>query len=304
MKVFITGATGVLGRVVARLLVDGGYQVRALARSARNESQLREIGAEPFTANLFDSSSLRKALMGRDAVLHLATHIPPAKDSTRPGAWRENDRIRTEGTRSLVDAALECGVPTFIYPGIVFVYPDGGANWLDTTTPPAPTPILRSSLDAEAEVVRFTGAGHRGIVLRMAGFYGPTAPNTLHMLRSAQGGIALIFGRNKAYQSLIWLDDAALAVVDALRRASAGIYDVVDDEPLQKRELAATLAKAVRRRRLLRPPAFLLWLFGGGNVMFLARSQRVSNRKFKAETGWSPMVPSARQGFDLLSILP
>ncbi len=304
MKVFITGATGVLGRVVARLLLDGGYQVRALARSARNESELREIGAEPFTANLFDSSSLRKALMGREAVLHLATHIPPAKDATRPGAWRENDRIRMEGTRSLVDAALECGVPTFIYPGIVFVYPDGGANWLDTTTPPAPTPILRSSLDAEAEVVRFTGAGHRGIVLRMAGFYGPSAPNTLHMLRSAQRGIALIFGRNKAYQSLIWVDDAALAVVDALRRASAGIYDVVDDEPLQKWELAATLAKAVRRRRLLRPPAFLLWLFGGKNVMFLARSQRVSNRKFKAETGWSPMVPSARQGFDLLSILP
>jgi len=242
--------------------------------------------------------------MGRDAVLHLATHIPPAKDATRPGAWRENDRIRMEGTRSLVDAALECGVPTFIYPGIVFVYPDGGANWLDTTTPPAPTPILRSSLDAEAEVARFTGAGHRGIVLRMAGFYGPSAPNTLHMLRSAQRGIALIFGRNKAYQSLIWVDDAALAVVDALRRASAGIYDVVDDEPLQKWELAATLAKAVRRRRLLRPPAFLLWLFGGKNVMFQARSQRVSNRKFKAETGWSPMVPSARQGFDLLSILP
>ena len=215
MKVFITGATGVLGRVVARLLLDGGYQVRALARSARNQSQLREIGAEPFAANLLDSSSLRKALMGRDAVLHLATHIPPAKDATRPGAWRENDRIRTEGTRSLVDAALECGVPTFIYPGIVFVYPDGGANWLDTTTLPAPTPILRSSLDAEAEVVRFTGAGHRGIVLRMAGFYGPTAPNTLHMLRSAQRGIALIFGRNKAYQSLIWVDDAALAVVDA-----------------------------------------------------------------------------------------
>src|SRR5438093_1710432 len=304
MKVFITGATGVLGRVVARLLLDGGYQVRALARSARNESQLREIGAEPFTANLFDSSTIRKALMGLDAVLHLPTHIPPAKDSTRPGAWRENDRIRMEGTRSLVDAALECGVPTFIYPGIVFVYPDGGANWLDTTTPPAPTPILRSSLDAEAEVVRFTGAGHRGIILRMAGFYGSVASNTVEMLRTAHLGIAPIFGRNAAYQPLIWVDDAALAVVDALRKASAGIYDVVDDEPLQKRELAVTLAQAVHHRRLVRPPVFLLWLLAGKNFMFLARSQRVSNRKFKAETGWSPMIPSAREGFKLLSIPP
>src|SRR5438552_11953051 len=148
MKVFITGATGVLGRVVARLLLDGGYQVRALARSARNESQLREIGAEPFTANLFDSSSLRKALMGRDAVLHLATHIPPAKDATRPGAWRENDRIRREGTRNLVDSDIECGVTTFIYPGIVLVYPDGGANWLDAATAPAPSSSLPFLLDA------------------------------------------------------------------------------------------------------------------------------------------------------------
>src|SRR5207249_471849 len=99
MKIFITGATGVLGKVVARLLVDGGYQVRGLARSGRNESQLREIGAEPFTANLFDPSSLGEALAGRDAVLHLATHIPSAKDATRPGAWRENDHIRRQGTR-------------------------------------------------------------------------------------------------------------------------------------------------------------------------------------------------------------
>ena len=255
MKIFVTGGTGVLGRVVARLLVDGGYHVRALSRSPRNESQLRQIGAEPFAANLLDPSSLREVLTGRDAVLHLATHIPAAKDATRPGAWRENDRIRSEGTRNLVNAAIECGVATFIYPGIVFVYPDAGANWVDEATPPAPTSILQSSLDAEAEVGRFTGAGRRGIVLRMGGFYGPTASNTIQMLRTAGRGIAPIFGRNTAYQPLVWVDDAALAVVDGLRKAPAGIYDVVDDEPLQKRELASIVAQAVHRRRLVRPPA-------------------------------------------------
>src|SRR5439155_9701082 len=107
MKIFITGATGVLGRVVARLLVDGGYQVHALVRSAGNETQLREIGSEPFAANLFDRSSLREALRCGDAVLHLATHIPPAKDATRPGSGRENDRMRREGTRDFVDSSSE-----------------------------------------------------------------------------------------------------------------------------------------------------------------------------------------------------
>ena len=114
----------------------------------------------------------------------------------------------------------------------------------------------------------------------------------------------MVFGRSRAYQPLIWVDDAALAVIDALRRAPSGIYDVVDDEPLQRRELASALARTVGRRWLLRPPSVLLRLAAGKHAMFLTRSQRVSNRRFKAETGWAPMVPNAREGFKLLAILP
>jgi nucleoside-diphosphate-sugar epimerase len=304
MKIFITGATGVLGRVVTRLLVDGGYNVSALARNAHNQSQLRDAGAESIRADLFDAAALRSALQGRDTVLHLATRIPRPEDATRPNAWRENDRIRNEGTRNLVDAALECGVKTFIYPGIVFMYRDGGDSWLDVSAPTQPTPILQSSLNAEAEVNRFTSGGGRGIVLRMGGFYGPTAPSSEQMLRSARRGIATVFGRADAYHPLIWVDDAALAVIDALRGAPAGIYNIVDDDPLQRSEFASQLAKAVGRKRLLRLPTFFLWLFGGKNVMFLARSQRVSNRRFKEATGWSPMFPSAREGLKLLTIQP
>jgi uncharacterized protein YbjT (DUF2867 family) len=76
MEVFVTGATGVLGRPVVRLLLDRGHRVRALARSADNESRLRAAGAEPIGANLFDVSTLRAAVNGCDAVLHLATLIP------------------------------------------------------------------------------------------------------------------------------------------------------------------------------------------------------------------------------------
>jgi nucleoside-diphosphate-sugar epimerase len=227
------------------------------------------------------------------------------KDATKPGAWRENDRIRIEGTRNLVDVAIEAGVFTFIYPSIVFFYPDRGANWLEAgAARPDVAPALKSSLTAEAEVERFAGTGRRGIVLRMGAFYGPTSGTTRNMLRMAKYGVALIVGRSGAYQPLIWIDDAALAVIDALRKAKSGIYDVVDDEPLQRHELASALADAVGRRRLFRPPTFLLRVFGGKNAMFLARSQRVSNRRFKDETGWAPMVPSAREGFRLSAIPP
>src|SRR5206468_6695408 len=112
-----------------RMLLDSGHTVRALARTGGSDSRVRATGAEPIEASLFDPATLRAAVKGCDAILHLATRIPPPKNASRREAWRENDRIRSEGTRNLVDVALEAGVSTFIYPGIVFVYPDGGASW-------------------------------------------------------------------------------------------------------------------------------------------------------------------------------
>jgi NAD dependent epimerase/dehydratase family enzyme len=184
------------------------------------------------------------------------------------------------------------------------MYPDRGADWIDVATSLAPLRILESSLKAEAEIDRFTSAGNRGIVLRMGAFYGPTASHTRAMLQSARHGFALIFGRSTAYLPLIWIDDAALAVVDALTRAPAGTYNIVDDEPLQRRELVSVLAETVGRKWLLRSPSFLSRVFLGRHLMFLTRSQRVSNRRFKDVTAWTPMVPSARVGFRLLAIPP
>jgi nucleoside-diphosphate-sugar epimerase len=304
MNVFITGATGVLGRTVTRLLVDSGHHVRALARNAGNESRLRDAGAEPARGSLFDLTFLRNAIEGCDAILHLATHIPPMSQAAKRDSWRENDKIRTEGTRNLVNVALDTGVSSFVYPGIVFIYPDRDAAWIDSSTPPAPTVLVKSSLDAEAEVNRFTNAGRRGIVLRMGSFYGPGAESSRDMLRTARRGYLMLFGRSKAYVPMLWIDDAALAVLDALAQAPAGIYDIVDDEPLQRKELTAALAQTVGRRWLLRPPTLLLWILSGRNAAFLARSQRVSNRKFKEATNWTPMITNAKLGFRLLSIPP
>lgn len=300
--VFVTGATGVLGRAVVPALVEAGYQVRGLARSEGNATILRRLGAEPVRADLFDAGSLRGALVGCGAVLHLATRIPPTREALRPAAWAENDRIRVEGTRALVDAALAAGIATCIYPSVVLVYPDSGAHWIDAaTTALAPTPLLRSTLVAEAEVARFAATGRRGIVLRMGLFYGPRAATTAETLRLARRGVAAVFGSADGYQPSIWTDDAAAAVVAALRVTPAGTYDVVDDEPLRRGAVAAALAQAVGRRRLLRPPAWLLRLAGGPAAESLLRSQRVSNRRFRAASGWAPGVPNARAGWARLA---
>ena len=123
MKVLVTGATGVLGRSVVARLVAAGHSVRGLSRSTDNAALLRRLGVEPVGADLFDVDSLREALLDCDAVLHLATKIPPTSRAGRVSAWAENDRIRREGARALVTASLASEtVRTFIYSSFALIY--------------------------------------------------------------------------------------------------------------------------------------------------------------------------------------
>ncbi len=309
MDIFVTGGTGVLGRPVITLLVAAGHRVRGLAHSERAATELRGLGAEPVEGDLFDPISLRQAVAGADAVLHLATRIPAATAMRSRGAWHENDRIRREGTRNLVDAALAAGTSTFVYPSVAFVYPDSGDTWIDAaTTPPQPsTDVLPSTIDAEAEVARFSAGGGRGVVLRMGRFYGADRFHGVDrfsrdILRAARRGVGMVLGDGDVYQSAIWIDDAATAVVAALdTRVQPGIYDVVDDEPLRQRELLAVLAHAVGRRRVRRIPTAVARTVSGVLADYIMRSQRVSNRRFREASGWTPSVPSARDGWRRLA---
>jgi nucleoside-diphosphate-sugar epimerase len=298
MKIFVTGATGVLGRPTVQRLVAAGRKVHALARSEKNVQLLRRLGAVPVRADLFDRGALERAIAGSEAILHLATKIPPFKDATRYAAWDENDRIRTEGTRMLVDVAIAAGVKSFIYPSVVFLYPNRGESWIDDETPIDHVPMMQSAVDAEREVARFTQSGGRGVTLRMGAFYGPGAQNVSDTLEAARKGITLLAGPGDAYWSQIWIEDAAEAVVAALSRAPAGVYDVVDDEPLTRDELKQLIARAVGRKWILSPPTPAVRLIAGKDALFAARSQRVLNRKFKAATGWAPTVRSAREGWE------
>lgn len=293
--VLVTGGTGALGRpTVARLHADG-HTVRGLARSAASADALRTAGAEPVAASLFDPAALTAAAQGADVILHLATRIAPASAARRASAWRVNDRIRTEGTRNLVDAALAAGVGALVYPSFAPVYADGGDRLLEVGSPVAPTPVLRSTIDAEVEVGRFTTAGGRGVVLRMAGVYGPHSPATRDVLALAHRGISAFAGPPGAYQPLVWDDDAAAALVTATTAAAAGIYDVADDAPLTRAELAVVLGGIVGRR-VRRPPTPLVRLLLGRRMEFLLRSQRVTHRRFTEATGWTPRVPGAAEG--------
>ncbi len=297
--IFVTGATGVLGRATVPRLMGTGHTVRALSRSDGNDATIRALGAEPARADLFDPESLRAAMAGADAVMHLATRIPA--EYRKREAWVPNDRIRAEGTRNLVDAALETGVSTFIYPSFALVYPDSGDTWIDAaTTPASPGPILDSTIAAETEVARFAASdfagSRRGVALRMGGLYGPGLPSTEAMLALARRGVAQFVRPGRAFTPALWIDDAASALAAALDRAPSGVYDVVDDEPLARGEMARALARVVGRTRLLLLPRWLAPPALGPAAAPFVNSQRISNRRFAEATGWRPAVKDWRDG--------
>jgi nucleoside-diphosphate-sugar epimerase len=299
MKIFVTGATGVLGRRVLPLLVAEGHDVTAIARTPEKASTVEALGVTPSNASLFDADSLRAALPGHDAVLNLATHIPSLTKASLPGAWKENDRIRREGSRHLVDAALEAGVGRHVQESITFVYPDRGSEWIDESVETDAGVLMQSSALAEAQAQRLTDAGGVGVVLRFAAFYGPDASHTRDYVRFARRGMAPVVGAPEAYVSHIHLDDAAAAAVAALG-LPAGLYNVAEDDPITKGELAEVAAAVVGRSRLSFAAAKASRLAGKKSEP-LRRSQRIANRKLRAASSWSPTYVSIREGWPIVA---
>ena len=140
MKVFIAGASGVLGRRLVRQFVARGHSVIGQVRSAKAESAVREAGGEPRHADLFDAESLARAAEGCDTVIHAATAIP-TKQKTTPADWAMNDHIRRKGTRCLTEAAAKIGAKTYIQQSVVWVARPKDGSAFDEDSPVVPDPL-------------------------------------------------------------------------------------------------------------------------------------------------------------------
>jgi|SRR5579862_4976040 len=282
MRVFLTGATGVIGRRVVPLLLSGGHEVTAVARTADKRAALERVGAKAVTIDLFDFEQVHNATANHDVVINLATHVPGSMMAVlMPGAWKENDRIRRDAS-----AILSMNAGRFVQESFA-IYADGGDRWLDEQAPVAPVPYNRSLLDAER-------SGAKGVVLRFAWFYGDDSPFTMQMANIARKNWSPVPGSPDAYFSSVSHDDAASAVVTALR-LPGGIYNVTDDEPLTRRDFVMALGA---RDPKFGPPWTAKLMGSMGELM--SRSVRLSNAKLKAASGWAPRYRSAREGLAFL----
>lgn len=292
-KVFVAGATGVAGKAAVRALVEKGHQVEGVARSDTKAAALQNAGARALRVDLFDPAAVVEVVRSHDAVVNLATKIPPPERALLPGAWKENDRIRREVSKNLVDACLMVGVGRYVQESLAFLYRDSRDAWIDEETPLDVPGYAESVMDAEREVSRFRTAGC-GLVLRFGQFYAPGAAHTQTLVATAQRGLSPFVGPPDGFVPVVHAADVGDAVAAALE-APSGTYNVVDNEPLQRWELNELVARCVGAQRLRSvPPAIAR--AGGSKVRTLMRSQRVSNRRFRSATGWMPSMANARDG--------
>jgi nucleoside-diphosphate-sugar epimerase len=295
MKVFVIGGTGAIGGHTVPALVRAAHTVTALARTPEKAALLSKQGASPITVSIFDRTALIEALNGQDAVVNIASAIPPTSKFMQTKAWTENDRVRKQGSAAIIDAAIAAGVDRVIQESVSMIYPDRGDAWIDEECPPDNFPMAQANLAAEASANRFSSAGGVGVVLRFGWFYGPGATHSEEFFALARRHIAIMMGPPNSYVSSIHAADAGAAVVAALA-VPAGTYNVVDDEPLTKRSYADALSAAAGKAAWLRIPGRAALLLGNRSTS-LTRSLRVSNARFREASGWMPMYPSARQGW-------
>lgn len=285
-KVFLTGATGVLGRRVTPLLVEAGHEVTAVARSPEKARRLSSLGARPAQIDLFHAAQVRTAVSGHDAICHLATHIPTGAGAAVPWGWRTNDRLRRDASALLASAGIESGVGRYVGESITFPYVDGGDRWIDESTPTTYSWGNRTVVDAEAAARSVTDAGGIGVSLRFAMFHTADSAHMALFRKMARLGISPLFGDTEGYISFIDVDDAAVAVAAALD-VEPGVYNVAEAEPRTRAEHARALARAVGRRRLRPIPGWLVRA-GGSPLDSLTRSHRVSIQALTDASGWKP----------------
>jgi nucleoside-diphosphate-sugar epimerase len=307
MKVFLAGATGVIGRRLTPMLVEAGHEVTAITRSEAKTQALREAGAEPVVCDVFDAEALREAVVAASpqVVLHELTDLPPTLDPRKMEEQTAgNDRIRTEGTRNLVGAAVVAGAKRIVAQSIAFAYAPTGGSVKSEDEPlfeDAPWPWSRSvrALEELERLVTQT-EGIEGIVLRYGFFYGPGSAYAGggYIAREVRRRRFPLVGSGGGVFSYIHVDDAAAATLAAVERGRPGIYNIVDDDPAPMRDWLPHYAEALGAKKPFRVPKLIARLVAGAYTTQMATELRgASNERAKRELDWTPRYPSWRQGF-------
>jgi nucleoside-diphosphate-sugar epimerase len=277
MRIFLAGASGVIGRPLVRDLVAAGHTVAGTTRHPANADALRALGAEPVVVDIYDRDRVAAVVRAAqpDAVIHQLTDL-------RQMDLAATARVRLEGTRNLVDAARAAGVRRIVTQSIAFVYVPGAG--LATEDEPlyvdAPAP-WDSAPRSTAGMEQMVDELPESVVLRYGLLYGPGTAFAADGVTAAQ----VRRGEQPANEnvaSFLHVDDAVTTARLALDWPPS-IYNVVDDEPV-----AATTWLPLYAAALGGPPPATV----AGRDPLMSRG--ASNAKARQACHWTPRHPTWR----------
>lgn len=219
MRIFLAGASGVIGRRLMPLLVSAGHAVVGTTRSADKADMLRACGVEPVIVDVFDGSALHKAVAAArpQVVIHQLTDLPDVLDAEhRTETLARNSRLRVEGTANLVAAARAASAHRLIAQSIAFAYADGPephaeGDPIASAAGDEPSAVTARGVRALEDAV-LGSPGLAGIVLRYGRLYGPGTWNTPNA------------------RAPLHVDAAARAASLAVTRGAPGIYNIAEDD--------------------------------------------------------------------------
>jgi 2-alkyl-3-oxoalkanoate reductase len=306
MRVFVAGASGVIGRRLVPQLRGAGHEVVGTTRSPQKANLLEGLGAEPVVVDALDSPALASAVQQArpEVVINELTDLPENFKPRNPD-YGQTQRLRSEATATLAEAGREAGARRLISQSIAFLYAPNGERIKDESAPLMEA-ITGTSFDEpirgtrELERITLESEGLEGLVLRYGWFYGPGtyfAADGSYAERTRKRRYPIV-GDGGGITSFIHVDDAAAATVRVLDHGSPGVYNVVDDDPAPLREWLPVYADVLGAKPPRRFPAWLVRLLAGRFTATQATGMRgASNAKAKGELGWTPGYRSWRQGF-------
>jgi len=280
-------------------LKAAGHDVVGLARNTPGDRD------DLVSVDLLD----REAVVGfaaswkPEVIVHLATAIPAEINARRVAEdFALTNRLRTEGTANLAEAAEAAGGARLISQSICFVYRPAPGLAVESDPlweEPVMEPVVPSLVELERRTLAVPAGG---TVLRFGHLYGPGtafAPGGSMSDSAAKRKLPILHsGDREAVFSFIHADDAGAAIAAAIDRRATGIFNIADDEPAPVSEWLPALAEARGGKPPRRLPAALARPFAGAyGVAFMTELRGASNAKAKAELGWSPSIASWREGF-------
>jgi 2-alkyl-3-oxoalkanoate reductase len=309
MRIFIAGATGVIGTRLVPLLVERGHAVTGMTRTPAKRELLTRLGATPVVADAIDAAAVNRAVAeaAPDVVVHQLTALADVRSVRNARrAFAANARLRSTGTDILLAAARAAGVRRFVAQSYAGMLLSGNGSPLlaeDDALGNEPAPLRGiQTADRHLEAAVTGATWTDGIVLRYGLFYGPgtaisqSPPGAQsEMVRNR---MFPIIGSGEGRTSFIHIDDATAATVAALERGRRGIYHITDDEPAPFAEWLPYLASALGAPPPRRVPRWLGWLLAGPAVVIMTtQGAGASNAKARRELDWQPRYTSWREGF-------